>query len=441
MKRIYAPFAYGDDPIRDRFWDSTVPPPPDLPPLQGDHVTEVAIIGGGYTGLSAALRLAEAGVDSMVLDAKPPGWGASGRNGGLVSTGSAKLGDDAIRRRYGAGEAQAFFDAERAAVDGVADLIARHDLQVDRQSRGYTYVAHRPDAVDELHAYGQSYRTRYGLDYEYIPPEAMADHGLVSPDFHAAVHLPLGFALNPMKFLRGLLGAAQRAGVMLSYDTPVAQVGWDGAHVLSTPRGRVRARHLLVASNGYSSEDLPGAMAARYLPVQSNILVTRPLSADEIAAQGWTSDQMVVDTRNLLHYLRKLPDNRVLLGLRGSAQAGARSHAATQARARADFDRMFPAWRQVEMTHFWSGLICMTRALVPFAGPLPGMERAWAAFGYHGSGVSMAPYCGALLADLVLGRREMPHPDFMKTAARFELGGWRRAVLRPVFAWYGWQDR
>ena len=441
MKRIYEPLAYGNRPIRDRYWDHTGATWPDLPPPDADLSTDVAIVGGGYTGLSAALRLARAGVACLVLDGQLPGWGASGRNGGLVSIGSAKLGDAAIRRRFGAEDARRFFDAERAAVTLVEDLIAEYAIDVERHSRGYTFAAHRPDAIADLHAYGASYTDRYGLPYEFVAKAEMADHGLRSPDFHGAVHVPIGFALNPMKLLAGLLGAAIRSGVTLHYKTPVTRILQEGDHILITPTARIRARRLIVATNGYSSENLPRAMAARYLPVQSNILVTRPLSRDEIAAQGWWSDQMVVDTRNLLHYLRKLPDNRMLLGLRGSVHATERAMQKTKKSARADFDRMFPDWRHVETEFFWSGLICMTRNLVPFAGPLPGLDHAWGAFGFHGSGVSMAPYCGAVLADMILGHSNLPHPDFMKsTPRRFEMGSFRRHVLGPTFAWYAMKD-
>jgi glycine/D-amino acid oxidase-like deaminating enzyme len=401
------------------------------------------VVGGGFTGLAAALTLAEAGAEVVLLDAERPGWGASGRNGGLVSIGSAKLSDAAIRRRFGAEDASLFFDAERAAVDHVAALIARHGIEVDRHSDGYTFVAHSPAEIGTVRAYGESYRDRYGLEAQFLSRAEMAEHGLKSPAFHAATTVPVGFALNPMKFVLGLARAAAAAGVRIFAETPVlGHAEENGDHVLSTPGGHVRARHVLFATNGYGSETVPRALAARYLPVQSNILVTRPLSEAEIAAQGWWSGQMVVDSRQLLHYFRLMPDRRVLFGLRGSVRATEAGLAAARAQARRDFERIFPAWAEVETPHFWSGLICMTRRLVPFAGRVPGMERAFAAFGYHGSGVSMAPYAGTLIADMALGRSDRPHPLLMQAAPRrFELGRFRRSVLGPVFALYQLRDR
>lgn len=427
--------------MRDAFWPGTLEAPaPVYPALAGEVRCDFAVVGGGYTGLSAALVLAGAGADVVLVDANRPGWGASGRNGGLVSAGSSKLDDATIRARHGETQARAFFDAERAAVDHVADLLETHGIEADRQSDGYTFAAHSPRAMAGVLAYGESYRARYGLEARVLDRDGMAAAGMASPDLHGGVTVPVGFAINPMKFVTGLTRAAERAGVRIFSDTPVT--GLEPGHVLRTPGGAVRARGVLFGLNGYASEATPPGMAARYLPVQSNILVSRVLSEDEIAAQGWWSDQMVVDSRTLLHYFRLLSDRRMLFGLRGSVRATENGFARARAQARADFERMFPAWTGVETPHFWSGLICMTRGLVPFAGALPGLERAFAAFGYHGSGVSMAPYAGALIADMALGRAGRAHPEFMKAAPRrFELGAWRRAVLAPAFAWYRLRDR
>jgi glycine/D-amino acid oxidase-like deaminating enzyme len=443
MSRIYESLAYGNRPIRDRYWDSTLTAAPPEQPRLEDHTTaDFAIIGGGYTGLSAALTLAEAGADVVIVDAAAPGWGASGRNGGLVSIGMSKLSDATIERRYGSTQAQSFYQAERSAIDLVEGYIDRYALSVDRHSDGYTCVAHTPRAMADLDAYGASYHHRYGLAHTRIPKEDMAAHGLNSPDFHGAVHLPLGFALNPLKFLSGLHKAALDAGVRIYSNTKIHSIRSENGYQLHSAQGHVSARKVLFATNGYGSDHLPRRFGAHYLPVQSNILVSRPLTDAELQKQGWTSRQMIVDSRTLLHYFRLLPDNRMLLGLRGSVRVSEANIARTRATARADFDRMFPEWRDVETPFFWSGLICMTRALVPFAGAVPGMEGAFAAFGYHGSGVTGAPYCGALIADLALGRKTRTHPDFMKVAPkRFELGPLRRLSLPPAFAWYRAKDR
>ena len=438
-QRPYEQFAYSDAPVRDGFWASTVSAPDVLPVLEGDVHAEFAVVGGGFAGVAAALRLAEAGADVVLLDARDPGWGASGRNGGLVSIGSAKVDDLTIEKRHGHDDAAAFYAAERRAIEAVAERRTRYGIDADVHGKGYTLAAHHPRAVAGLHAYGERYAQRYGLDYGFLDAADMRADGLNSPDFCAAVQLPLGCALNPLKMHRGLLRAAREAGVRVFANSGVERIA--GAYTLHTRLGSCQASTLLIATNGYVSDDLPGHRH-RVLPVQSNILVSRPLTESEIEAQGWHSDQMVVDTRRLLHYFRLMPDRRLLLGLRGTVRASAESLATTRARARADFERMFPAWRGVETPYFWSGLIAMSRELLPFAGPVPGHTGAWMTGAYHGSGVAMAPYCGELIADCALGRRGEPHPQFMQRApARFELGRYRRAVLPAVFAAYGALDR
>ena len=442
MKRIYEPLAYGEVPVSNSFWPTTIEQAvPASPALAASVSCDVAIIGGGFTGLFAALRLAERSVDVVLIDAQYPGWGASGRNGGLVSVGGSKLDDNAIEKRFGATDARTYYDAERAAVELVEETIERLALDVDRHSKGYSFVAHRQKAVEDVKAYGAQYKNRYGLDYEFLDKEAMIAQGMDSPDFCAGANLPIGFALNPMKFVLGVTDAVKQAGVRMYHNTPVTAIQKKSHYELTCPGGVVRAGKLIVATNGYSSDDLPSPFAGRYLPVQSNILVSRPMSEEEIAAQGWFSGQMVVDTRTLLHYFRLLPDRRMLLGLRGSVSATHANMECTRNKARQDFDRMFPAWRDVETPYFWSGLICMSRKLTPFAGALPGMENAFAALAYHGNGVTMAPYCGTLVADMAMGESRLPHADLMKAPmARFEFGRWRRASLPLAFSWYRLKD-
>lgn len=438
MKRIYEPIAYGDRPIQNSYWQTFKPANAvQYPTLSDDIACDFVIVGAGYTGLSAAIRLAEQGADVVVLEANEPGWGASGRNGGLVSVGGSKLSDKQIAAKFGNEDARTYFQAERAAVDFVEALIEQHNIQVDRHSKGYTFAAHSKSTIKDAKSYGEQYKARYGLDHQFLDQNAMRERGMDSPEFHAAVNLPIGFALNPIKFALGLADVAGALSVRIFANSAVEKVSVQNGFELQTPNGRVRAKKLLMATNGYSSEDVPSAFASRYMPVQSSILVTRPLTDIELQNQGWWSEQMVVDARNLLHYFRLLPDKRMMFGLRGSVIASDASMAKTRRNARADFDRMFPDWHNVQTEYFWSGLICMSRDLVPFSGPISGIDNAYAAMAYHGNGVSMAPYCGALMADMALGKQLMPHAELMKKPMRkFELGPLRRNLLPPAFAWY-----
>ena len=442
MRRLYEPMAYGPDPIAQGFWPTTVDAVPDHAPLSGPVQAEIAIIGAGFTGLNAALALAEAGRDVVVLEAEQPGWGASGRNGGFCCLGGAKAGPATLLKRYGEAETRAYYDAERAAVDHVAALLDRHAIAADTHSKGETLLAFRPKDVAVLEGLSEEMRRFQQVECELLSQDALSERGLESPEFHGALTTPIGFALNPMKYALGLARAVIAAGGRIFGGSAVTVIrSRDGGHVLTTAQGQVMAKTLIVATNGYSSDDLPGWMAGRYLPVQSNVLVTRPLTEDELAAQGWTSHQMCYDTRHLLHYFRLMPDKRMLFGLRGAMKTTPRAHARTRARARADFDRIFPHWRHVETPHFWSGLVALSRDLVPYAGPIEGLDNAWTAMCYHGNGVAMGSYAGRLLAAQITGIGPATPAPLRSAPRRFELGRWRRGALPFAYTYYGLQDR
>lgn len=443
LGRIWESAAYGQEPLRDCWWAESIQPG-DWPALENDETADVAIIGAGFTGLTAALHLAEAGLGVTVLEAEHPFWGASGRNGGFCCLGGAKAGFSKMAAMFGTEEARGFAQAERAAIDFVEGQIDRLGLDVDRHSDGETQLAHRPRDFEAMREGVGQIRDLYGVDATVIPPEGLAQAGMKGP-FHGAVTTPIGFALNPRKYAAGLTHAAKDAGARIYGQSTVTAIEplSDGRYRLTTKSGSVTARKFIIATNGYSSENLPDWMAGRYLPTQSSVIVTREMSPDELAAQGWTSTQMCYDTRHLLHYFRLMPNGRMLFGMRGGLSHTPETEAVVRGKIRADFDAMFPAWRDVETPHYWSGFVCLTRDLLPYAGPIPGMEGGFAAFAYHGNGVSMGSYSGRLMADVVQGKTpETPYPAPMRhVPRRFPLGRFRRLLMRGAYLHYAWKDR
>ncbi len=398
---------------------------------------DVAVVGGGFTGLTAALHLAQAGADVAVFEAETPGWGASGRNGGFCCLGGSAAGDAAMRRRFGAAARRAYRRAERAAVDLVAETLQTHDIDADRHSDGETVMAHTPSAMRGFEAEARRIEADLGVAPRLIAPDDLPAHGM-GGGFHGAMTTPVGFAINPLKYTLGLARAGTETGAHVFAHSPVQGIAKQGGNfTLTTPNATVTARRLIVATNGYSSDDLPGWIGARYLPAQSNVLVTRPLTDEEIAAQGWSTAQMAYDDRFFLHYFRLMPDRRFLFGMRGGLFSGPRADAAMHRRIRAHFEAMFPAWAHVETPHSWNGLLSLARGLTPFAGAIPGMPGAFAGLSYHGNGIAMGSYAGALLADLALDRAPRhPYPEILATPPRrWPLGRFRRAALWPPYLW------
>lgn len=247
----------------------------------------------------------------------------------------------------------------------------------------------------------------------------------------------MGVAVNPLKYVLGLAAEATKAGATIHSHSPVTGIDQSNGFILKTPAATVQAKQLIVATNGYSSDDVPGWMAGRYLPTQSNVIVTREITDDEINAQGWSTNQMCFDDRFFMHYFRLMPNKRMLFGMRGGLFSSHRSDEKMHSTIRSHFESMFPAWAHVETPFSWHGLLAISRDLTPYTGPIPGMEGAFTSLCYHGNGVALGSYAGALLADLVRGKTpDRLYPQIMQRPhKKFPLGRLRRAHLWPLYAY------
>lgn len=321
MNRLFDAFAYGEGPRVMCWWDQTSDLPHRAAVRESMH-TDVAIIGAGFTGVSAALHLAQAGISATVLEAEHIGWGASGRNGGFCCLGGGMAPDATLDRRFGRAGRIAFHRTELEAVALVERMVSEHGIDIDRHSNGETVLAHRPKDFDALAVHGRSVAENYGVGHRLHSAGELHALGLAGP-FHGGLTVEAGFALNPRKYIEGLSRAAEDAGARIFERSAVTELtakieGWS----LRVNGHQIRADHVIIATNGYSSEDLPQWLGGRYLPSQSNVIVTRPLDEGELSAAGWTTDQMAYDTRNLLHYFRLMPDRRFLFGMRGGIFTG-----------------------------------------------------------------------------------------------------------------------
>lgn len=419
---------------------------PRCPRLSGEQFCEVAIIGGGYTGLSAALHLArDHGIQARVLEAHDIGWGASGRNGGFCCLGGAKLPAPQMIKRYGLNDTRRLLQAQQGAVELVRGLIQQERLTVSTAGQGELCLAHHPGRRKDLEEERDFLAGCLGLHSTVLSREELATRGYAGPEFHAGLDNPLGFGLHPLEYAQGLAAAALRYGAAIYTHSPVT--GWERSgsqHRLWTPRGSLLARRVILATNAYTPEGLFPHLKGRLLPALSSILVTRPLSQAEREEQGWSGSQMAFDTRELLHYFRLLPDGRFLFGGRGALRDSPRARRWAQRRLHRDFKRLFPAWEKVDIEYFWNGQIALARDLLPHIGRQPDDSTLFHALAYHGNGVAMASWAGYAIAGLLAGnpRVEQTIPAMLRRPPpKFPLPWLRRQYLRAAYLGLGLKDR
>jgi glycine/D-amino acid oxidase-like deaminating enzyme len=409
-------------------------------PLRGLQQTALlpravlVVVGSGYTGLAAALQAAEGGMSVLVLDSSPLGSGCSTRNGGQVSS-SLKPRLTKLAARHGADVARAIRAEGWAALDHLPKLLSHYQIDADWRRQGRYCAAHTPRAFDDLRRWADQ-SVRDGEPEMQIVPKADQLGELGSDRYHGGVVYPSYGSVHPAKLHAGLLAAAERAGVTAIGQCGVQAIARDGTGFsVTTPNGTVKARHVLIATNGYTGPLSPWHRR-RVIPIASSMLATAPMDEARCAALI-PRDRMVVDSRNVVIYFRRSPDGRrILFG--GRASISETDPARSLPRLHQMLLDVFPQLDDVPVSHSWNGLVAYTFDELPHIGVQDGVHYC---MGYCGSGVSLSLYYGMRAGQKILGNASgVTALDGIPFQTRPMYFG-KPWFLKPTFVYYRIKDR
>lgn len=417
------------------WYAATAGAPPAFPTLHADTRADVVVVGGGFTGLSAALHLAQAGMDVVLLEAGRVGSGASGRNGGQIHTGQRRD-QDYLEAHVGRADARKLWDLAEEAKTVLRQLIATHGIACDLAD-GLIHADHKPGYVAHGHAYARRLRDAYG--YEQIRPLSRDEvRALVGSQAYHGGTLDTGAGhLHPLKLAFGLARAAEAAGARIFEHSRAVAVAEDahGVRVTTAEGHTVRADRLLECGNGLM-DGLDRRVDTHVMPINNYIAVTEPLG--ERARSLIRNGAAVADSRFVVNYFRLTPDDRLLFGGGESYRKALREN--VPAFVRPFILRIFPQLADVRIDYGWGGTLGITMSRNPFVRRLS--ERVLVAAGYSGQGVLLAPLFGRILAEAVAGRL-----DRLATLERFPVpafpGGTalRYPLLVAGLSYYALRDR
>lgn len=408
------------------YYAASVSPTPERPALVGATRADICIVGGGFTGLSAALELAGRGLSVVLLESERIGWGASGRNGGQLINGYSRS-LEVIGKRYG-------HDAERGlgmmALEGariIRERVADHAIACDLVDGGLVAAFTRKQ-LDELRAEKETW-DRHGHDAPFIV-EGDALHAIVRTDRYAGGLVdPLSGHFHPLKFLLGEAAAFERAGGVIHERSRVTAVVHGARPVVRTTEGEISADIVLLCGNAYLDDAVP-ALKSRVMPVSSQIIATEPLGAR--AAALLPSNFCVEDSNYILDYYRRTADDRLLYG--GGVVYGGQDPASIVGKIRPNMLRTFPELSDVRIDYAWSGVFALTLTRVPQIGRLA--PNIYFSHGDSGHGVTTTQLLGRLLAEAVRGQVE--RFDLFATLPYYAFPGGRafRVPLAVLGSWY-----
>lgn len=454
LKATGKPFAHVPEPVGPdgtyrpvSFWQETVSVQTGAP-FAGNRECDVAIVGGGFTGLSTAyeLKRRQPGLSVALLERAVVGHGASGRNGGFAMP---LIGWDLVDvvKKLGAEQAAATWRLTIDSVRHLVDFIRESGIDCDMETSGYVLLATCARREARLRA-EYALAQEFGFEHRWLG-RAELDQYIRSPHFTSGLFDPVPVILNPAKLARGLKDVVETMGVDVFEQTPLVELIDGDPVTLRVPGGTIRARRVVLGVNGYGAS--LGFLAARILPVHTFIVLTEPVGAADLERIGWAERRASLETsRNFIHYFRLTSDNRILFGGEDASLYFGGTYrdmdepicAALESRFRA----YFPSLSHVRITHRWGGVLGVTLDMFPTFGVGGRHQNIFHAAGYSGHGVALSNYAGRILAPMILGESATtPQPFFLgrlpfpvpPEPARYLGLQAYRAVLRMLDRWQG----
>jgi sarcosine oxidase len=413
-------------------WAATATPASSYPPLRGDVTTDCVIVGGGFTGLSTALHLAQRGIGAVLVEANEPGWGASGRNGGQVIPG-LKLDPSELRAKYGEEQGRRLTTTVGATADLVFDLIGRYQIECDARRAGWIQGAPGPKGLAQVRRRAEEWSAE-GADVAALEREEV--EARTGCDAYAGAFLDRrGGTIQPLSYARGLARAAAAAGARIHGGSPAIALERVGQHwKLSTRAGAVTAAHAVLCTNGYTDRLWPG-LAETVIPILSSVVATEPLS-DNLRKLILPGCEGVSETRRVLNWFSMDAKGRLVFGGRANQQEtdDPRAFAAVVRRLQS----AFPMLGEPRIAFRWAGYVALTTDHVPHLNELA--SNLFAGLGYNGRGVAMSTMMGKLLAERVAGARpdDIPLPATQISPIPFH--GWRATGIALAIGWKRMQD-
>lgn len=418
------------DPLADSYYAATAHARPACPPLNGDAACDVLIIGGGFTGVSAALACAEKGFNTILLDAETLGFGASGRNGGQLIPG-LRWSMREIEAAFGKDRAKAIFDLAYGARDRVWDRIARHNIACDLKP-GHLEAAIKPSHYAALAKEADWLAAHYGHRAEKIPPQDMARH-IRTTAYHGGILDPQGGHFHPLNYVLGLGRAAAAAGARIYERSRVLSLAHSANVTARLATGTVTARFALLATDSWMG-DLDAGLGRHTIPIMNYNIATAPLDA---ARALLPSDAAIADSRFVLNYFRLSADNRLIFG--GGEKYVERPPRDIAAFVRRHMIGIFPELAETPIDHVWGGAVAVSRNRLPHLGR---KGPVFYAHGFSGHGALVTTLAGELVAEAMAGTAERFDVLASLPSTAFPGGKWLRRPLATLgLLWYALRDR